>query len=54
MEVGRRQNFQFLRLNTSYIKDNKALSRFLFEIMHDGKKNVHKTQFYIKHVSHIH
>lgn len=45
MAVGRRQNFQFLRLNTSYIKDNKALSRFLFEIMHDGKKMSIKLNF---------
>lgn len=35
MAVEHRQNFQFLRLNTCYIKDNKALSGFLFEIMHD-------------------
>ena len=34
MVVGARQSFQFLRLKTWFLKNNRALSKFLFGVSH--------------------
>ena len=34
MVIGARQSFQFLRQNTWFLENNKALSKFLYEILH--------------------
>ena len=32
--VGARQSFQILRLNTWFLKNNRALAKFLYGILH--------------------
>ena len=56
--VGARQNVQFYRQNICFLKNKKTLSKFLYDILHylisvikSSKKSVHKSQFYINHVS---
>ena len=34
MTVGARQSFQFLRQNTRFLENNRALSKFSYEIFH--------------------
>ena len=34
MVVGARQNFQFFRQNTWFLENNRALSQFLYWILH--------------------
>ena len=56
MVVEARQSFQFFRQNTWVLKNNKALSKFLYGILHYlisiTRLSVHKTQFYFNHASH--
>ena len=58
--VGARQNFQFSKQNTWFLENSKALSKFLYVVLHYlisiiklQKKLVQKTQLYINHVSHL-
>ena len=51
---------QFNRQNTWFLKNNRALSRFLCDILHYfigstklSKKSVHISQFYINHLRHL-
>ena len=60
MEVGALQSFRFFRQNTWLLKNNRALSKFLYGILNYfisitklKKKSVHKTQFYINHASRL-
>ena len=34
MVIGARQSFQFFRQNTGFLENNRALSKFLYEILH--------------------
>ena len=59
MVVEARQSFQFLRQNTWFLENNRALSKFLYGILYYLiiitkllKKSVHKSQFYINDASH--
>ena len=51
---------KFFRQNTWFLKNNRTLSKFLYEILHYlisitklSKKSVHVSQFYINHLSHF-
>ena len=48
--VGARQIFQIFRQNTWFLENNRALSKFLYGILH--LKSVHKKQFYFNQASH--
>ena len=59
MVVGARQNFQFFRQYTWFLKSKRTLYKFLCRILHFlisitklSKKSVHKSQLYINHASH--
>ena len=60
MVVGACQSFQFFGQNTWFLKNNRALSKFLYGILHYlisitklFKKSVDKSQFYINHASYL-
>ena len=60
MVVGARQNFRFFRENTWFLENNRTLSNvrcgilhYLISIIKLFKKTVYKTQFYIRHASHL-
>ena len=61
MVVGARQNFRFFRENTWFLENNRTLSKVRCGILHYlisiikllKKKTVYKTQFFIRHVSHL-
>ena len=59
MVVGAHQSFQFFRQNTWFLKNKRALSKFLYGILHDLisiakflKESVYVNQFYINYSSH--
>ena len=60
MVVGAREGFQFFRQKSWFLKNNRALSNFVYGIFailyyycQIIKKSVHETQFYINHASHL-
>ena len=60
MVVGACQIFRFSDKIPGFSKKNRALTKFLYEILHYltsnsklSKKSVHVSQFYINHVSHL-
>ena len=59
MVVGARQIFRFFRQITWFVRNNRALSKFRYQILHylnsiiKSKISLHKTQFYINHTSHL-
>ena len=61
MVVGARQNFRFFRENTWFLENNRTLSKVRCGILHYlisiikllKKKTVYKTQFFIRHASHL-
>ena len=60
MVVGARQSFQIIRQNTWFLENNRALSKFLYGILHyliiiiklEQNQSIEK-QFFINHASHL-
>ena len=60
MVVGARRSFKFFRQNTWFLENNRALSKFLYGILHYLISTIKlqqnqsiKKQFYINHASHL-